>query len=156
MKSLKFVYGIGLLSLIPTLSFAQPTTRYYGKPLTSQNQRFPIYAGPYQGAAPRPTSPSSVQPPHHRPPSYRPPPHHRPPYGGYPIRPGVSIIYRAPSYSNYSEESNSYVYGDANSSIESRDYVLITDWRRLGLPDPPEGMHWIYENGRYVLEPNSP
>lgn len=51
--------------------------------------------------------------------------------------------------------SYSYVYGDGDSSIESRDYVLITDWRRLGLPDPPEGMHWIYENGRYALEPDS-
>ena len=149
MKYLKIIYGISLLSLFPALSFAQPATRYYGKPLTSQTQRFPTYAGPYQGAMPRPTSPPQIAPPHHRP-----PPHH-PSHGGYPMRPGVSIIYRAPSYSTYSQETNSYVYGDGDSSIESRDYVLITDWRRLGLPDPPEGMHWIFENGRYALEPDS-
>ena len=56
MKYLKIIYGISLLSLFPALSFAQPATRYYGKPLTSQTQRFPTYAGPYQGAMPRPTS----------------------------------------------------------------------------------------------------
>ncbi|WP_287166509.1 hypothetical protein [Acinetobacter sp.] len=38
----------------------------------------------------------------------------------------MSIIYRAPSYSTYSQETNSYVYGDGDSSIESRDYVLIS------------------------------
>ena len=89
MKYLKIIYGISLLSLFPALSFAQPATRYYGKPLTSQTQRFPTYAGPYQGAMPRSTSPPQIEPPHHRP-----PPHH-PPHGGYPMRPGVSIIYRA-------------------------------------------------------------
>ena len=62
MKYLKIIYGISLLSLFPALSFAQPTTRYYGKPLTSQTQRFPTYAGPYQGAMPRPTSPSQIEP----------------------------------------------------------------------------------------------
>ena len=86
MKYLKIIYGISLLSLFPALSFAQPATRNYGKPLTSQTQRFPTYAGPYQGAMPRPTSPPQIEPPHHRP-----PPHH-PPHGGYPMRPGVSII----------------------------------------------------------------
>lgn len=45
MKYLKIIYGISLLSLFPALSFAQPATRYYGKPLTSQTQRFPTYAG---------------------------------------------------------------------------------------------------------------
>ena len=60
MKYLKIIYGISLLSLFPALSFAQPATRYYGKPLTSQTQRFPTYAGPYQGAIPRPTSPPQI------------------------------------------------------------------------------------------------
>ena len=55
MKYLKIIYGISLLSLFPALSFAQPVTRYYGKPLTSQTQRFPTYAGPYQGLTTRPT-----------------------------------------------------------------------------------------------------
>ena len=63
MKYLKIIYGISLLSLFPALSFAQPATRYYGKPLTSQTQRFPTYAGPYQGAMPRPTSPPQIAPP---------------------------------------------------------------------------------------------
>ena len=62
MKYLKIIYGISLLSLFPALSFAQPATRYYGKPLTSQTQRFPTYAGPYQGAMPRPTSPPQIEP----------------------------------------------------------------------------------------------
>ncbi len=62
--------------------------------------------------------------------------HTTPPHGGYPMRPGVSIIYRAPSYSTYSQGTNSYVYGGWRSSIESRDYVLITDWRRLGIAIP--------------------
>ena len=60
MKYLKIIYGISLLSLFPALSFAQPATRYYGEPLTSQTQRFPTYAGPYQGAMPRPTSPPQI------------------------------------------------------------------------------------------------
>ena len=62
MKYLKIIYGISLLSLFPALSFAQPATRYYGKPLTSQTQRFPTYAGPYQGAMPRPTSQPQIAP----------------------------------------------------------------------------------------------
>ncbi len=54
MKYLKIIYGISFIQLITCTEFAQPATRYYGKPLTSQTQRFPTYAGPYQGAIPRP------------------------------------------------------------------------------------------------------
>ena len=43
--------------------------------------------------------------------------------------------------------------GDGGS-IQSSEYTLITDWRRYGLPDPQVGMHWVYQNGRYVQIPN--
>ena len=45
--------------------------------------------------------------------------------------------------------------GDPNvARIESSRYSVISDWQRLGLPAPPRGSYWIYENGRYVLVPN--
>ncbi len=94
-------------ALFPALSFAQPATRYYGKPLTSQTQRFPTYAGPYRGAMPRPTSPPQIEPPHHRP-----PPHH-PPHGGYPNTTRCQYYLPSPQLlTTYSQETNSYVYGD--------------------------------------------
>jgi len=97
--------------------------------------------------------------PQHRPhypsrptPSY---PSH-PPHGGYPpIQNGVSIQYHAPTTITQNSQSYSWVNGDPNTArIESSNSVLITDWRRLGLPAPPTGMYWIYEHGRYVLVPN--
>ncbi len=45
--------------------------------------------------------------------------------------------------------------GMATPVLTSRDYVFITDWQLFGLPDPPEGMHWIFENGRYAFRPDS-
>lgn len=97
--------------------------------------------------------------PQHRPhypsrptPSY---PSH-PPHGGYPpIQNGVSIQYHAPTTITQNSQSYSWVNGDPNTArIESSNSILITDWRRLGLPAPPTGMYWIYEHGRYVLVPN--
>lgn len=79
-----------------------------------------------------------------------------PPHGGYPaIQNGVSIQYHAPTTITQNSQSYSWVNGDPNTArIESSNSVLITDWRRLGLPAPPTGMYWIYEHGRYVLVPN--
>lgn len=82
-----------------------------------------------------------------------------PPVQHYPNRPviqnGVSLRYQAPTTIYQNSNSYSWVNGDPNQAqIESSRYVLINDWRRLGLPDPPVGMHWIFENGRYVLVNN--
>lgn len=87
-------------------------------------------------------------------PNYRPyPPHdHRPPNWDRP-QANVSINLQAPTYTQYNHQSTSYVFGDANSRIESSNYRIINDWQRLGLPEPPQNMYWIFENGRYVLVP---
>ena len=101
-------------------------------------------------------------------PSHRPGyPNHRPhyptrPLPSYPSRPyppypqsGISLHYQAPTTIIQNSQSYSWVNGDPNvAHIESSTHVVITDWRRLGLPAPPNGMHWILENGRYILVPN--
>ncbi|MCW8039395.1 MULTISPECIES: RcnB family protein [Acinetobacter] len=84
------------------------------------------------------------------------------PYPPYPNRPypplpqnGVSIHYQAPTTIIQNSQSYSWVNGDPNvAHIESSTQAVITDWRRIGLPAPPNGMYWIFENGRYVLVPN--
>ncbi|OAL75816.1 hypothetical protein AY606_13885 [Acinetobacter sp. SFB] len=80
----------------------------------------------------------------------------RPPHGGYPpIQNGLSIQYQAPTTITQNSQSYSWVNGDPNTTrIESSNYTLINDWRRIGLPAPPNGTYWIFENGRYVLVPN--
>ena len=80
------------------------------------------------------------------------PPHHQ----NYPtIQNGISIQYQAPTTITQNSQSYSWVNGDPNTSrIESSRYTFISDWQRLGLPAPPSGMYWIFENGRYVLVPN--
>lgn len=95
--------------------------------------------------------------------------HHRPypqPFAHpYPSRPrpnysptiqnGVSIQYQAPTIINQHSQSYHWVNGDPNTArIESSNAILITDWQRLGLPAPPTGTYWTYEQGRYVLVPN--
>lgn len=90
-------------------------------------------------------------------PSYPTYPHQNYPNQPYPVYPqqnGVTIIYQQqfPTQTQYSE--NRYGYVNGNGTIESSQYMLISDWRRYGLPDPQVGMHWIYENGRYVQIPN--
>ena len=116
--------------------------------------------------------------PQHRPPSMNRPgypqhapnyPQHypqypsRPPvYPQYPNRPypqypqsGISIQYNAPTTITQNSQSYSWVNGDpASASISSSTYTFISDWKRIGLPAPPSGMYWIFENGRYVLVPN--
>lgn len=80
----------------------------------------------------------------------------RPPHGAYPpIQNGISIQYQAPTTITQNSQSYSWVNGDPNTArIESSNSTLITDWRRVGLPAPPNGTYWIFENGRYVLVPN--
>ena len=106
--------------------------------------------------------------PQHRPPSMNRPgyPQHAPNYPQhypqYPNRPypqypqsGISIQYNAPTTITQNSQSYSWVNGDpASASISSSTYTFISDWKRIGLPAPPSGMYWIFENGRYVLVPN--
>lgn len=100
-------------------------------------------------------------PPHMtRPPVYQQnypysPRHPNQPHPSYPQgNNGVTIIYNQsfPSQTTYSNQSYGYVNG--NGTIQSSTYMLISDWRRYGLPDPAVGMHWIYQNGRYLQVPN--
>ena len=111
----------------------------------------------YQGSSTKRPNyrPYPPQPPYpDRPYPNRPyPPHdHRPPNWDRP-QANVSINLQAPTYTQYNHQSTSYVFGDANSRIESSNYRIINDWQRLGLPEPPQNMYWIFENGRYVLVP---
>ena len=108
----------------------------------------------------RPHYPNQSYPqnqPHYPNPSY---PHYPnspyPPYGGYPvIRPGISIQYQAPTTITQNSQSYSWVNGDPNSArIESSSYSVVTDWQNLGLPAPPKGTYWVYQNGHYVLMSN--
>ncbi|WP_425918878.1 RcnB family protein [Acinetobacter sp. TSRC1-2] len=80
------------------------------------------------------------------------PPHHQ---NYSTIQNGISIQYQAPTTITHNSQSYSWVNGDPNTArIESSNATLITDWRRVGLPAPPNGTYWIFENGRYVLVPN--
>lgn len=125
----------------------------------TQNQHRPYY--PNQSYPQnRPHYPSQSYPqnrPHY--PS-QPYPHYPnspyPPYGGYPvIRPGISIQYQAPTTITQNSQSYSWVNGDPNSArIESSSYSVVTDWQNLGLPAPPKGTYWVYQNGHYVLMSN--
>ena len=68
---------------------------------------------------------------------------------------GIRIQYQAPTTVYSNSNSYSWVNGDPNvARIESSNSVLITDWRNRGLPAPPSGQHWIFQNGRYVLVGN--
>lgn len=77
---------------------------------------------------------------------------HRPPQHG---SPNVNVIFQAPTYVQSQHNTYTWVNGDPNvAHIQSSRYVMVTDWRRLGLPAPPHGMYWIFEDGRYALVPN--
>ena len=107
---------------------------------------------------PQNSAPYSNNLQHHRPypqPFARPyPPRPRPNYSPT-IPNGVSIQYQAPTIINQHSQSYHWVNGDPNTArIESSNAILITDWQRLGLPAPPTGTYWSYEQGRYVLVPN--
>ena len=107
---------------------------------------------------PQNSAPYSNNLQHHRPypqPFARPyPPRPRPNYSPT-IQNGVSIQYHAPTIINQHSQSYHWVNADPNTArIESSNAILITDWQRLGLPAPPTGTYWTYEQGRYVLVPN--
>lgn len=107
---------------------------------------------------PQNSAPYSNNLQHHRPypqPFARPyPPRPRPNYSPT-IQNGVSIQYQAPTIINQHSQSYHWVNGAPNTArIESSNAILITDWQRLGLPAPPTGTYWTYEQGRYVLVPN--
>ncbi|MEG1030998.1 MAG: RcnB family protein, partial [Acinetobacter sp.] len=95
---------------------------------------------------------------HHRPypqPFARPYPSRPRPNYSPTIQNGVSIQYQAPTIINQHSQSYHWVNGAPNTArIESSNAILITDWQRLGLPAPPTGTYWTYEQGRYVLVPN--
>lgn len=120
--------------------------------------------GGYTGverSKPQHRPPSSHYPQQHHPQRPMPPGQYyprRPPHGGYPpaqSQSGLNINYQAPTTIYQNSNHYSWVNGDPNvARIESSHYSLITDWRRLGLPAPPAGSYWIFENGRYVLVPN--
>ena len=76
------------------------------------------------------------------------PPHHQPPH--------VQVIYQAPTYVQYHQNTFTWVNGEPNvAQIHHAQREVITGWRRLGLPAPPHGMYWIFENGRYSLVPTA-
>ena len=131
------------------------TSKYQHRPNYPQNN-YPQNHYPQQ----RPGYPQTSYPysypknhyPQNRPYYQQRPPHHQ----TYPtIQNGISIQYSAPTTITHNSQSYSWVNGDPNTArIESSSYTLITDWQRLGLPAPPNGTYWIFENGRYVLVPN--
>lgn len=124
---------------------AYPQTSY---PKNNYPQQRPGYS---QHSYPRNSYPYNHYP-QNRPYYQQRPPHHQ----TYPtIQNGIGIQYSAPTTITHNSQSYSWVNGDPNTArIESSSYTLITDWQRLGLPAPPNGMYWIYEHGRYVLVPN--
>lgn len=107
---------------------------------------------------PQNSAPYSNNLQHHRPypqPFARPYPSRPRPNYSPTIQNGVSIQYQAPTIINQHSQSYHWVNGDPNTArIESSNAILITDWQRLGLPAPPTGTYWTYEQGRYVLVPN--
>ncbi len=123
---------------------------------------YKAYADPY--GTPLPPQYYPIRPPVQQYPVYptRPYPNQRPnqayphQYPQYPQQNGISIIYQQsfPQQTQYHSQQRGFVHGDANSHIESSNYMLISDWRRYNLPDPAVGMHWIYQDGRYLQVPN--
>ena len=133
------------------------TTKYQHRPHYPQNPptNYPHHNYP-QNSYPQNSYPQNNYPqnnyPQNRPYYPQRPSHHQ----NYPtIQNGISIQYQAPTTITHNSQSYSWVNGDPNTArIESSSYTLITDWKRLGLPAPPNGTYWIFENGRYVLVPN--
>ena len=124
----------------PYTSSYQGNATPYGHPFT---QTYPVNPPSYHHGWGYPSYPA------------RPLPYPNQPYPVYPQQNGVTIIYnhQFPTKTEYSSDSYGYVNGNGGS-IQSSEYTLITDWRRYGLPDPQVGMHWVYQNGRYVQIPN--
>jgi Ni/Co efflux regulator RcnB len=120
------------------------TTRYQPRPYYPHNN-YPQNNYPHQ----------QQHYPQHYPNDPQHPPHH-PNYPNYPtIQNGISIQYQAPTTITQNSQSYSWVNGDPRTArIESSSTTFISDWQRLGLPAPPNGTYWIFENGRYMLVPN--
>lgn len=118
----------------------------------NSNYGYRGYADPYG----TPLSPQRypTRPPNHRPHSYPAYGYPERPYPVYPQQNGVTIIYNHhfPTQTQYHSQSHGFVNG--NGTIESSSYMLISDWQRYHLPAPNVGMHWIYQNGRYLQVPN--
>ena len=161
-----------LCSLLLTSTVFADTNQWTGyKSVERPQKKYPTTTYKYTDQYGRPMSEEiPVRPQYQRPnPHY--PPQHYPNYPdqgfpqqsypdqGYPNRPypisppqnGVTIIYnhQFPTQTEYSGTSYGYVNGEGGR-IESSQYTLISDWRRYGLPDPQVGMHWVFENGRYI------
>ena len=120
------------------------------RPPAMNRPGYPQYGQNYPQHAPN--YPQNHQNYPHRPPVY--PQYPNRPYPQYP-QAGISIQYNAPTTITQNSQSYTWVNGDpASASISSSTYTFISDWQRLGLPAPPSGTYWIFENGRYVLVPN--
>lgn len=117
------------------------TTRYQPRPYYPHNN-YPQNNYPHQQQ--------------HYPQHYPNDPQHPPHHPNYPtIQNGISIQYQAPTTITQNSQSYSWVNGDPRTArIESSSTTFISDWQRLGLPAPPNGTYWIFENGRYMLVPN--
>jgi Ni/Co efflux regulator RcnB len=140
-KVLRVALLAGLCAGFSTLSFAENAWMGYGS-----SDRSKTYG----------RSPSR---PHYAPQSHypqRPYPQRR--HWHYPpaqSQSGLNIQYQGPTTIYQNSTSYSWVSGDPDeTSIESSRYTVITDWQRLGLPAPPRGSYWSYENGHYLLLPN--
>ena len=147
--------GIVLLGASATTQAENQWSNYRGVDTTKYQHR-PHYPQNPQTSYPHHNYPKNNYPqnsyPQNRPYYPQRPLHHQ----NYPtIQNGISIQYQAPTTITHNSQSYSWVNGDPNTArIESSSYTLITDWHRIGLPAPPNGTYWIFENGRYVLVPN--
>ena len=147
--------GIVLLGASATTQAGNQWSNYRGVDTTKYQHR-PHYPQNPQTNYPHHNYPQNSYPknnyPQNRPYYPQRPSHHQ----NYPtIQNGISIQYQAPTTITHNSQSYSWVNGDPNTArIESSSYTLITDWKHLGLPAPPNGTYWIFENGRYVLVPN--
>jgi nickel/cobalt homeostasis protein len=129
-------YSIALLMiglcLNPSLSYAEAKKRW----VSNAGLNTPDY---YQ---PTPTRPYKL--PH--------PPHSKPSVHS---RPNVSIHYTAPQTIYSNQQQTIWINGqssETNTQFQHEQYYVVTDWRKLGLPAPPQGMYWIYQQGRYMLQ----
>ena len=141
----------GMLLMGATLPAFAETNRWAGYTGvdTQRYQHHPAYPQhrPYYSQHPQPQYYPRHYPQHH--------PRPAPQWGQPTIRSGINIQYNAPSTVQYNHQSYSWVNGEPSSAhIESSTYQVVTNWQHLGLPAPPRGMYWIFEDGRYVLVAN--
>ncbi|WP_179998952.1 RcnB family protein [Acinetobacter sp. YH12239] len=140
-----------VILLITSHTFADSWANYQGSKVRPVK---PTQTPIYTGNADRLSKPVPLQQPRfaqNKPQLKRP----YPPYPAYPQQNGITVIYQQslPTTTTYSSKQSSFVNGQGGT-IEMSQYMLISDWRRYGLPAPQVGMHWIYQNGRYIQMPN--